>query len=189
MRNGIMSKLGFAALLVALLSCCGASQALAAPILGGQLYSLGGDVVVEVLPASAGYTSQLWLFSPDPDTYIATNNNVGYTVNLGSFSAGTELVFGIYVTNTGYTYSMGPGSRNPDGLMHATVDFIAPGVANVGFEDLYGGGDMDYNDNMFQFRGSIAPDPGTTTPEPATLALFGIGSAAAAFLRRKNRKK
>nr|HPM43188.1 PEP-CTERM sorting domain-containing protein [Candidatus Omnitrophota bacterium] len=107
--------------------------------------------------------------------------------NLGSFTAGTELVFGIYVTNTGYVYSMGPGSRNPDGLMHATVDFIAPGVANVGFEDLYGGGDMDYNDNIFQFRGSIAPDPHSNVPEPATMALFGIGGLVMAFVRRNRR--
>ena len=187
MKNGIISKAIFAAALVIVVSFCVSSQAFAVPVLGGQLYSLGGDVVVEVLPASAGYTSQLWLFSPDPDIYIATNNNIGYTVNLGSFSAGTELVFGIYVTNTGYTFSMGPGSRNPDGLMHATVDFIAPGVANVGFEDLYGGGDMDYNDNIFQFRGSIAPDPGSNVPEPASMALFGIGGLAMAFARRNKR--
>ncbi len=53
---------------------------------------------------------------------------------------------------------MGPGERNPDGIPHAAVEFIAEGEAIVGFEDLYGGGDRDYDDVVFIFRGSIVPE-------------------------------
>ncbi len=111
----------------------------AAPVLGGQLFATGGSVEVQVLPASAGYTSELWLFEPEASrTRIATNRDVGRIVDLGTFPAGAELVFGIHVINTGYDYRMGPGSRNPDGQIHARVDFLEPGHAIVGFEDLAG---------------------------------------------------
>jgi hypothetical protein len=77
---------------------------------------------------------------------------MGYTV-------GQELVFGIYVQNTGDTFRMGPGFRNPDGIPHANVVDIGGGAFNVGFEDLFGGGDRDYDDNVFKFEGGVAPNP------------------------------
>lgn len=43
----------------------------AAPVLGGQLFWSGGDVTIAVLPATAGFTSQLKLFSADPDLFLA----------------------------------------------------------------------------------------------------------------------
>ncbi len=131
----------------------------AAPELGGQLFSSGSPVEVQVLPASAGFTSELWLFEPGPARRLATNRDVGLVVPIGTFPAGVELVFGIKVLNTGDTFKMGPGDRNPDGIPHATVDFLEPGRAQVGFEDLFGGGDRDYNDNIFEFRGGIIEQP------------------------------
>ena len=143
-----------AALLAGLLA---AQPGHAAAVIGAQLYSTGGDVTVEVQPATAGYVSELHLFSPSPARFIALNTEVGTTVNLGSFPAGTELIFGIYVRDTGDTFLMGPATRNADGLAHAGVDFQGPGLAIVGFEDLLGGGDLDYDDNVFKFTGGIAP--------------------------------
>jgi hypothetical protein len=52
-------------------------------------------VEVEVLPASAGYTSELWLLAPGEERFIATNRDVGKVVALGSFPNRSELVFGI----------------------------------------------------------------------------------------------
>lgn len=129
---------------------------MAAPILGGRLYGTGGNVVVEVLPPTASFTSELHLVSPGPDRFIALNHDVGTIVNLGSFPAGVELIFSCYVRNTGQTFFTGPASRNPDGILHAALNVIGAGVANVGFEDLFGGGDRDYDDNNFQFRGGIS---------------------------------
>ncbi len=128
-------------------------------VIGGQLFSAGGEVQVEVAPAGfALYTSELWLFEPGPPQFIATNRDAGLVVNLGPFDPGVELVFGIVVRETGWTFKMGPGERNPDGIPHAAVEFIAEGEAIVGFEDLYGGGDRDYDDVVFIFRGSIVPE-------------------------------
>ena len=113
-------------------------------------------------------------------------------INLGFFAAGTELVFGIHVQETGHTYYLGPGSRNPDGLIHGAVDsstlpaypfgWSSPGYIGVGFEDIFGGGDFDYDDLGFAFtnvRREVAPEPGI-------LALFVLGAAAGARrLRRR----
>jgi len=96
---------------------------------------------------SAGYTSDVYL--GDPSTvYIGTGHVTpsGTEVDLGAFTAGDELIFFIYVHDTGYTYYTGPGSRNPDGVVHAAVTELGEGLYHVGFEDLWGGGDADYDD-------------------------------------------
>ena len=135
------------------------------PLLGGQLYSTGSAVTVEVLPASAGLTSTLFLLDPE-EVQIATNRDVGTTKTVGPYGSGTELVFGIRVG--GQEFRLGPGGRNPDGIPHAVVDFGPDGCAVVGFEDLFGGGDRDYDDNKFKFCGGIAPEVPEDPEEPPT---------------------
>jgi hypothetical protein len=52
---------------------------------------------------------------------------------------------------------IGPASRNPDGIAHAEVTETGERTFLVGFEDVLGGGDRDYDDNIFQFTGNLAP--------------------------------
>jgi uncharacterized protein DUF4114/PEP-CTERM motif-containing protein len=161
------------------------ATAIAAPILGQQIYYEGGDVQVTVLPYSAAYTSQLILFSTPSPLVIANSSQVGQVVNLGDLAAlygitpGSELIFGILVLNTGNTFKMGPGGRNLDGVEHVTVDYAedASGedIALLGFEDLFGGGDQDYNDANFQLEGGIGFVQ--RTPEPSSLVLLVLGLA------------
>lgn len=112
---------------------------------------------------SAGYNSATSLSSP-VNVALGTGNVTasGYTVNLGMFTSGTELVFSIYVQNTGYTYYTGPGSRNPDGLVHAAITNLGNGDYVIGFEDLFGGGDKDYDDVNLVITGAglqvVVPD-------------------------------
>jgi hypothetical protein len=84
-------------------------------------------------------------------------------------------VFGITVLNAGPTFFTGPGRRNPDGIAHAEVTETGARTFLVGFEDVFDGGDRDYDDNVFQFSGNLAPDrpppadrqtPTITTPTP-----------------------
>ena len=56
------------------------------------------------------------------------------------------MKLGIYVRDTGKTWYMGPKAGNSDGLFHAATDTLGGGSYYVGFEDLDGGGDQDYND-------------------------------------------
>ncbi|MGH2416164.1 MAG: PEP-CTERM sorting domain-containing protein [Microcystaceae cyanobacterium] len=185
-----------------------------AATLGGQLFSTGGDVSVKVLPSEARYTSTLFLLDPNQGGVkrdLVTNRDIGTVVNLGSFASGVELMFGIQVHvpkkhghdnhnmdnhNMDKIFMIGPSWRNPDNVAHAMVDSLGTGVfnvgieANVGFEDKFGGGDLDYNDNVFQFRGKIAQDPPTpkSVPEPGMLVgVMAIGLGA--FFKRKLSQK
>lgn len=81
--------------------------------IGGRLFSNGGQLEVEILPSDAGFTIELHLVSPGPDRFIATNREPGSITRLGTFPAGTELIFGVYVRETQKTFVMGPGSGNP----------------------------------------------------------------------------
>ncbi len=142
------------------------------------LFYTGGTVTVTVLPASAGYTSELRLYSAavpaSPFTFIALNSSTGAVVpfdpsTLG-FAVGQELVFGIYVRNTGDTFFIGPGSRNADGHGHAMVTDLSSGNFEVGFEDLFGGGDHDFDDNRFHFAGGVAAGPVNNNAPDCTTA-------------------
>jgi hypothetical protein len=135
----------------------------------GKLFATGGTVDIVVQPGTAVFTSRLFLLRPDGTrNNIGLNTEVGKHVTVGPFPAGKELVFGIAVLTGGPTFFMGPASRNPDGIAHADVTETGVRTFLVGFEDVFGGGDLDYDDNVFQFTGNLAPSgPPLTTP-PAT---------------------
>jgi len=148
-----------------------AAPAQAQAVIGGQLFATGGTVDIVVQPGTAGYTSQLFIVRPDGTrNNLALNTEVAKHVTVGPFAAGKELVFGITVLNGGDTFLMGPASRNPDGIAHAEVTQTGVRTFLVGFEDLYGGGDLDYDDNVFQFTGNLAPNRPPLADENAPTA-------------------
>lgn len=112
----------------------------AAPILGGTLIvAADGNVFATFLGNFAGDISALFLCDPNQvfctagsdifsnDPTIPPGTSVGTVVDLGFFTAGTELVFGLRndtnndEPNWG-TYYTGSASRNPDNHFHAVVD-------------------------------------------------------------------
>jgi len=168
-----------------------AQPASAALIMGGTLDYAGGEVTVTTLPVSSGYTSELGLYDSSFTLvrFLALDEPAGVSVTFDpsddGFGVGDELIFGIRVLNTGDTFFMGPASRNADNVIHNRVitDFDAGvyGIGTyVGFEDLFGGGDQDFDDNAFLFTGGI-----TAVPEPVTIVLLGIGLGAARLTRRR----
>ncbi len=131
-----------------------ATLAVTVTVQGAQriLIAQNACVALKVMPFAATYKNVFWLMGPDGPRSLGLNNqNVGQQVTVGYYVAGTELVFAIKVSQTGYTFVTGPASGNPDNLVHAEV---TPGTGNVlyvvGFEDIYGGGDLDFNDAVFQ---------------------------------------
>ena len=142
---------------------------------GDSLYSAGGNVTVEILPSDAGYTSDLSLSSPTPIA-IGSNRDTGLVIDLGAFEAGTEMIFQLYVRDTGDSFFTGPAARNPDEMVHTYVTWEGPNTAVVGFEDIRGGGDGDFNDCQFRFTGVV--------PAPGTIALAGLGGVCCLRRRR-----
>jgi len=190
------------------LVCSLATPAQAVPITEQTLIATGGDVVVTFVSNGAGYTSELFLDGSFGDSFGAIFNNsttpAGATMNLGSFVAGTQLVFKLLVQQTGDIFYTGPASHNLDGILHAMIQQVE-GQVLVGFEDLFGGGDFDYNDLVFAFTNvSPADEPatGVTTgasgsgggvggggvnevDEPSSLLMFGFGLAALVFVMKR----
>jgi hypothetical protein len=140
---------------------------------GGRIFSAGGDVIVEILPCLAGFTSELRLFSPGSPRLIGTNHDTGTTVNLGSFPAGVELVFGIYVRETGRTYYSGFASTNPDGVGHGDVTCLNKGQSKIGFEDQFGGGDRNYSDLLCEVRQPLADCAFSISPSSQSFDTVG----------------
>ena len=113
-------------------------------------------VTVTFLGSSSGYDNELWLESPESVRLAqAWTDAAGSTVTLGPYAEGTELVLGIYVTNTGDRFYSGPGSRNADGVEHVSVTYEGGCAWRIGFEDLYGGGDLDFNDVELRIAGML----------------------------------
>ena len=165
-----------------------AQPAVALPILGGQLFYSGGDVTVTSLPVSSAFTSELGLYNASFSRLLNIMNDEpsGTTVTfnpgtLFGFLSGQELIFGISILDTGDEFFMGAATRNPDDIAHATVDDQGSSII-VGFEDLLGGGDLDFDDNRFSFTAGVVDHP---VPEPTTTGLLGLALLPLGFLSRK----
>ena len=186
----------------------GEAPAMAGPIsagsvLGGTLLAAGGEVQAYFAGKEATYTSLLWLNQPASAGPLFNNQtaSIGDVVNLGSFPAGTALSFQLQVLDTGRNYFTGSASGNPDQLQHALV---TPWVADakiphsgflVGFEDILGGGDRDYDDHQVVVTGvtiasptittaAITSAPVTAAPEPTTFVLLGSALLGLGVLRK-----
>lgn len=84
--------------------------------------------------------------------------NIGDSVSIGSFDEDTRI--GFWVKANGYVNRRGKvfysaKSLNPDGMDHMAMLYDPPSKEVVfGFEDLYYGGDQDYNDVLFSIKTS-----------------------------------
>jgi hypothetical protein len=163
MRSSSSKRLAAAAAVTFSTLACAASASAQSGTpagLGDQLFSTGGDITVEVRAATAGLLSKLRLYNADGSfVEIATNREVGKKVVLPARATGEELLFGIEVQDAAkHVYKLGPGNRNPDNVAHARVQNTGERQFDVGFEDLFNGGDRDYDDNVFRFSGGLAPN-------------------------------
>jgi hypothetical protein len=129
-----------------------------AECIGGQVFVLSdtSNVTVTFIGSDAGYTN---IFRLDSPRYTILGNGhstpANTTWDIGRFLVGQELIFADYVQDTSRTYYTGPPSRNPDSLYHAKVTQETEIRFRAGFEDMFGGGDLDFNDIEFYVIGDI----------------------------------
>jgi hypothetical protein len=148
-------------------------------------------------------------FCANPNDALANRSKtdsplkVGDWVSIGTQKAGTQLDFllhsndingGIYGTsvagqqNTKGVWSLND-KLNPDGLQHAMAYYFND-LLVVGFEDLWGGGDKDYNDTVFVIdvgkdnARALAGIQSVSEPT-AGAALLGVGVVGLLKSRRR----
>ncbi len=133
---------------------------------------------------SAGYTSDLSFTAAgyaDPTAVINNHTaQLGDQTIFGWYAAGTELTFKLAVHDTGDTFYSNK-ALNADGIDHMrAMQFSLPNgsfteftpVVFLGFEDLLGGGNMDFNDSMAMFSNVIM----VPVPEPSSIAMLLAGA-------------
>ena len=134
------------------------------------------DVFVRFEGSFAGFSTDV--VAPDYDTAPIFNSKTtapGTIVNLGSFSADSAINFQINVLTTGYSFVTGLASDNLDGVVHAFLSKGADGQILIGFEDVFGGGDQDFDDVLLSLY---------ETPLPAGFLLFLSGVAGMGLVSR-----
>ena len=164
----------------------------AIPVDGGAItVAADGHVFATFIGKSPGtaYSDNLFLDSlASPFLFNNFSSIPGTTIDLGSFTAGTELVFRLHVDNTGDNFFSGDPARNADNVAHARVLDPVGGSTEVDWEDLYGDpeGASGFNDLFFSFtnvRAVGTPDTGST------LALLGIGVFGLVGFARRSSKQ
>ena len=157
-----------------------------------------GAITAYFLNSNAGYTSLIGVSINGASVGIWGLNNhtstLAQSLVLGNVNAGDTIEFNLFVTDTNATWSSNV-SGNADHFNHVyatafSADGDIPAGTFVGFEDLFGGGDRDYNDIEFVFTNTAsapvqAAPAAPAVPEPASLSLLGLGLMALPVWRKK----
>ena len=137
-------------------------------------------------------SKQSWL-GGTPSSTIRTANEpllAGDFVNLGTLQAGQKLDFFLIADGanspTPSRVWTANAKANSDGIQHL-VSFAVKDSPYLlfAYEDMVGGGDMDFNDAVFAVYIGAANVQALANPEPSTILTFLLLAAAVHFVRRR----
>lgn len=149
-----------------------------------------GEVILTFLSSEASFSNNLFLEGGSGTILNNQAATAGAQYSLGSFEAGSTLSFGLVVENLGVTFFNGLASRNPDNVIHAAYSNVVDNTITIGFEDLFGGGDSDYNDLVFSLTNVYsATAPVSPVSEPETYAMFMAGLGLMGWSARRRQQK
>jgi PKD repeat protein len=143
------------------------------------------DVTVTFNGADASNYNSYGLSSPTY-MYLGNEGSSHTPINIGKFTAGTELIFWMKTCGSAYdqtpypgptsgtcnVFFTGPGSRNYDGLVHALITSPSANTWSVGFEDA---NSWDCNDFMFTVQGASL-EVVNTDPVPDSDVCLNFGA-------------
>lgn len=154
-----------------------------------KLYvATAGEVILTFLSKTAAYSNDLYLQGTSDSILNNQSAAPGVQYSLGTFQAGAELAFTMFVKNTGFAYYTGSASLNPDSFIHAAYDITSGQSLNIGFEDLFGGGDKDYDDLVFSLNNVRVGTLVTAVPEPEAYSMLAAGLLLIGFAKLRKTK-
>ncbi|RWR33762.1 hypothetical protein D2T29_05720 [Sinirhodobacter populi] len=148
--------------------------------IGGHIYvASAGEVTVTYIGSEAAFTNVSYFAKDGSDQLLFTNVTAGQgTISLGSFAAGTELVFSMTSIGGGNVHSFLTGTEYAKAGEVDGYGFV------VAFEDTING-DADYNDLVFSVSNVSSTLP--AVPVPAALPLIASAFGGLLVLRRRRR--
>ncbi len=145
-----------------------------------------GEVMLTFLSKEAAYSNDIYLAGTQGKILNNQTAAVNQQFSLGSFQAGTELIFSMFVNNTSYTFFNGKAENNLDKILHTAYEIRPDNLIIVGFEDLFNGGDRDYDDLVFSLSNvDVKKLVVTPVPEPETYAMLLAGLLMLGAVRRR----
>jgi hypothetical protein len=148
-----------------------------------------GDIQLTFLSSSAGFSDDLFLAGTSNNIFNNHLATAGQVFTLSNIKAGAEIVFGLFVNDTNSIFFSGNSKRNDDGVNHAKFSTLENNNVEVSFEDLYGGGDKDYNDLIFSVSNvKIGGSSTLPVPESNSLLMIILGLLLIGFSKFRSAK-
>jgi hypothetical protein len=161
-------------------------------------FDKAGDVYIKYLGGTAGYDNTFgWVSGVQPGITLhqlgtgkSTPPNTEFSIG---YRAANEPIV-LYITSPplggSHTYYSDPTSANPDGINHVKITPVGSDEyeVNCGFEDIYNGGDKDYDDILLTVRLEPTITPIPEFPAMALPAALIVGMLGAVLFIRRTRE-